>query len=135
MHNFLWILIRALQIFLIAAAEVTVHGCCSSLNKTAPHHLGVTGSIPPDIIRAMTYRARIFSQTHQNGNVRLSLSRILLQWKSSSNDNVCGLLTDCLIFRLRHAYYFVISLAVMINKLIGRNRLCQYSIGKKNMII
>jgi hypothetical protein len=55
----------------IAAAEVNVHGCCSSLNATAPHHLGLTGSKPPDIITAMTYRARIFSQTLQNGAVSI----------------------------------------------------------------
>ena len=54
----------------VAAAEVTVHGCCSSLNETAPHHLGVIGSQPPDIITAMSYRARIFSQTMQNEAVR-----------------------------------------------------------------
>ena len=53
-----------------AAAEVTVHGCCSSLNETAPHHLGVTGSQPPDMITSMSYRARIFSQTMQNEAVR-----------------------------------------------------------------
>ena len=53
-----------------AAAEVTVHGCCSSLNETAPHHLGVTGSQPPDMITARTYRARIYSQTMQNEAVR-----------------------------------------------------------------
>jgi len=53
-----------------AAAEVTVHGCCSSLNETAPHHLGVTGSQPPDMITARSYRARIYSQTMQNEAVR-----------------------------------------------------------------
>ena len=54
-----------------AAAEVNVHGCCSSLKATAPHHLGLTASIPPDIVTAMTYRARISSQTMQNRNVSL----------------------------------------------------------------
>ena len=50
-----------------AAAEVFVHGCCSSLNRTS-HHL--TSSAPPPLVTTSIYRAEIMSQTIQNGDIK-----------------------------------------------------------------
>ena len=60
-----------------AAAEVFVHGCCSSLNLTA-HHL--TSSNPPPLVTTSIYRAEIMSQTIQNGDIktRWRLNRITI---------------------------------------------------------
>ena len=50
-----------------AAAEVFVHGCCSSLNRTS-HHL--QSSNPPPLVTTSIYRAEIMSQTIQNGDIK-----------------------------------------------------------------
>ena len=126
-----------------AAAEVTVHGCCSSLNETAPHHLGVTGSQPPDMITARSYRARIFSQTMQNEAVRKWLCQCIHNKPNSFHTSisiwkaakliVAGRYYNIVLkfwnFRSKHEFSFAISLDVMTDRLIGQSLLFLYLIG------
>ena len=50
-----------------ATAEVFLHGCCSSLDKT-PHHLG--DSSPPTLVTRSNFKAEIMTQTMRNQNVK-----------------------------------------------------------------
>ena len=51
-----------------AAAEVFLHGCCSSLNKTRFHHLPSVK--PPPLVLSQSFKAEILSQTVQEGHIQ-----------------------------------------------------------------
>ena len=51
-----------------AAAEVFLHGCCSSLNKTSFHHLPSVK--PPPLVLSRSFKAEILSQTVQEGHIQ-----------------------------------------------------------------